>query len=78
VELTVTDNGIGMNAETKAKVFQPFFTTKPSGEGTGLGLSLSHDIVVQEHGGILDVESSVGVGTTFTIRFPLHHSESQA
>jgi two-component system, NtrC family, sensor kinase len=52
----------------KAKIFQPFFTTKPTGQGTGLGLSLAYDIVVKGHNGTLDVESTEGVGTTLIIR----------
>ena len=71
VEIRVADNGPGMAPEVRAKVFEPFFTTKPAGEGTGLGLSLSHDIVAQGHGGSLTVESAQGVGTTFTVRLPL-------
>ena len=70
VEIRVADNGTGMPAEVQAKIFQPFFTTKPTGEGTGLGLSLSHDIVVQGHGGTLAVESQSGIGTTFLITLP--------
>ncbi|WP_226930059.1 ATP-binding protein [Hymenobacter siberiensis] len=70
VEIRVTDNGTGMPPEVQQKIFQPFFTTKPTGEGTGLGLSLSHDIVVQGHGGTLTVESQPGQGTTFTISLP--------
>jgi two-component system NtrC family sensor kinase len=70
VEIWVSDNGTGMPAEVQAKIFQPFFTTKPTGEGTGLGLSLSHDIIAQGHGGTLAVESREGAGTTFTITLP--------
>ncbi|MFD1470605.1 ATP-binding protein [Hymenobacter caeli] len=70
VEIRVSDNGTGMPPEVQAKVFQPFFTTKPTGEGTGLGLSLSHDIIVQGHGGTLTVESQPGRGSTFTILLP--------
>jgi two-component system NtrC family sensor kinase len=72
VEIQVTDNGTGMPAEVQAKVFQPFFTTKPTGEGTGLGLSLSHDIIAQGHGGTLSVESREGRGTTFSVVLPLN------
>jgi signal transduction histidine kinase len=54
----------------KAKIFNPFFTTKPAGEGTGLGLSMSHDIIVKQHGGTIDVESSPGEFTEFTILLP--------
>jgi signal transduction histidine kinase len=53
------------------RIFQPFFTTKPSGEGTGLGLSLSHDIVTTGHGGTLTVESREGEGTEFVLTLPL-------
>ncbi|QJX49287.1 two-component sensor histidine kinase [Hymenobacter taeanensis] len=68
--IRVQDNGTGMSPEVQQKIFQPFFTTKPTGEGTGLGLSLSHDIITQGHGGTLAVESQAGRGSTFTISFP--------
>jgi two-component system NtrC family sensor kinase len=71
VQVEVQDNGTGIPEEVRQKIFEPFFTTKPSGEGTGLGLALSYDIVVQGHGGTLAVSSQEGVGTTFTIRLPL-------
>jgi two-component system NtrC family sensor kinase len=71
VEVQVQDNGTGMSPEVQAKVFQPFFTTKPTGEGTGLGLSLSYDIITQGHGGTLTVESEPGQGSTFTISLPV-------
>jgi two-component system NtrC family sensor kinase len=71
VQIQVTDNGTGMSEAIQSKIFQPFFTTKPTGEGTGLGLSLSHDIVVQGHGGSLTVQSAAGEGTTFAIALPL-------
>ena len=71
VEIRVTDNGTGMPAEVKAKIFQPFFTTKPTGEGTGLGLSLSHDIIAQGHNGSLTVRSKVGEGTGFVVSLPI-------
>lgn len=71
LEIQVRDNGVGMSAEVTAKVFQPFFTTKPSGEGTGLGLSLSHDIITKGHGGTLTVKSQPGQGTTFLIMLPV-------
>ncbi|MDQ3552000.1 MAG: ATP-binding protein, partial [Bacteroidota bacterium] len=66
VEIKVTDNGNGIPDAVKEKIFQPFFTTKPTGEGTGLGLSLSYDIV-KAHGGEIKVETNEGTGTTFTI-----------
>ncbi|MFD1468837.1 sensor histidine kinase [Hymenobacter caeli] len=71
VEIRVADNGTGMPAAVQAKIFQPFFTTKPTGEGTGLGLSLSHDIIAQGHGGTLGVESREGEGTEFVIFLPI-------
>lgn len=70
VEIRVTDNGPGIPNEIKEKIFQPFFTTKPTGQGTGLGLSLSYDIV-KGHGGEISVESQVGKGTTFIIILPI-------
>jgi signal transduction histidine kinase len=70
VEISVRDNGPGIPGELRERVFEPFFTTKPAGEGTGLGLSLSHDIVVQGHGGRIEVESTPGEGTAFTVWLP--------
>ena len=63
VEIAIRDNGTGIPDEVKAKMFNPFFTTKPAGEGTGLGLSLSHDIVVKQHGGTLEVTTEPGAFT---------------
>ena len=71
VEVRVKDNGIGIPDAIRGKIFQPFFTTKPTGEGTGLGLSLSYDIVIKGHGGTLEVSSVEGEGTEFVVRFPL-------
>jgi two-component system NtrC family sensor kinase len=68
--IVVSDNGIGIPDDLKRKIFQPFFTTKPTGEGTGLGLSLAYDIVVKGHTGTLTVDSTEGQGTTFTITLP--------
>ena len=70
VEIAIRDNGTGIPDEVKAKMFNPFFTTKPAGEGTGLGLSLSHDIVVKQHGGAIEVTTESGVFTEFTIVLP--------
>jgi two-component system, NtrC family, sensor kinase len=67
IMIKVKDNGTGMPESVRAKIFQPFFTTKPTGQGTGLGLSLVYDIVTKGHGGSLEVESTEGVGTTFTL-----------
>ena len=71
VEIRVRDNGPGMPAQVRERVFEPFFTTKPAGEGTGLGLSLSHDIISRGHGGTLHVESAEGAGTEFLIVLPI-------
>ncbi len=71
IVIKVKDNGMGMPESVRAKVFQPFFTTKPTGSGTGLGLSLAYDIVTKGHGGALEVESTEGVGTTFFIKLPI-------
>jgi two-component system, NtrC family, sensor kinase len=70
VEIEIRDNGTGIPDEVKAKMFNPFFTTKPAGEGTGLGLSLSHDIVVKQHGGTIEVSTEPGAFTQFTIVLP--------
>jgi signal transduction histidine kinase len=70
VEIRVRDNGIGIPAEIKDRLFQPFFTTKPPGEGTGLGLSMSYDIITQQHGGSISVDSKVGKYSEFTVRLP--------
>jgi signal transduction histidine kinase len=70
VEIRVRDNGTGIAPEIRDKLFQPFVTTKPTGEGTGLGLSIAWDIVTQQHGGIIAVESQLGEFTEFTIRLP--------
>jgi len=71
VEVCVQDNGTGIAEDVQQKIFQPFFTTKPSGEGTGLGLSLAHDIVTKGHGGTLAVESKEGQGSLFSIILPV-------
>ncbi|WP_315828660.1 GAF domain-containing protein, partial [Bradyrhizobium sp. SZCCHNG3015] len=69
-EIRIRDNGIGIPPEIKEKVFNPFFTTKPAGEGTGLGLSMSHDIIVKQHGGTIHVGSEPGVFTEFVVTLP--------
>jgi two-component system, NtrC family, sensor kinase len=70
VEIRIRDNGTGIPPEVKEKMFDPFFTTKPAGEGTGLGLSLSHDIVVKQHRGSIEVDTSPGEYTEFRIVLP--------
>jgi signal transduction histidine kinase len=74
VEISVKDNGNGIPETIKDKIFQPFFTTKPTGQGTGLGLSLAYDIVTKGHGGNLAVESTPGSGTSFVIQFPINEA----
>ena len=71
VEIIVKDNGIGIPENIKDKILQPFFTTKPTGEGTGLGLSLSYDIVVKGHGGKIVIDSKENEYTIFTIQLPI-------
>ncbi len=73
IEIGVRDNGNGIPSKIVDKIFQPFFTTKPTGEGTGLGLSLSYDIV-KAHGGEIKVETKEDLGTEFTIHLPLNGS----
>jgi len=70
VEIRIRDNGAGIPEEVKERMFNPFFTTKPAGEGTGLGLSMSHDIVVKQHGGTIDVATEPGTFTEFIITLP--------
>jgi signal transduction histidine kinase len=70
VEIRIRDNGTGIPADVKEKMFNPFFTTKPAGEGTGLGLSLSHDIIVKQHAGIIEVDTEPGLFTEFRIVLP--------
>ena len=71
VIIKVRDNGNGIPEGIRDKIMQPFFTTKPTGEGTGLGLSLSYDIVVKVHGGSIDVDTKEGQYTEFTISLSL-------
>jgi signal transduction histidine kinase len=70
VEIRIRDNGTGISAEVQEKMFNPFFTTKPAGEGTGLGLSMTHDIVVKQHGGRIEVETEPGRFTEFIVTLP--------
>jgi PAS domain S-box-containing protein len=70
VEVRIRDNGTGIALDIQEKIFNPFFTTKPAGEGTGLGLSMSHDIVVKQHGGTIEVVTEPGSFTEFIITLP--------
>ena len=76
-EIRIADTGTGMSEEIKDKIFDPFFTTKGVGKGTGLGLSICYGII-DKMGGTISVNSAVGVGTTFHIRFPASGSGPQA
>lgn len=76
VEICIRDNGIGIAPEVQRRIFEPFFTTKPTGEGTGLGLSMSYDIIVQEHQGSLEVATEPNQYTEFIIKLPKLISEN--
>ncbi|NET09283.1 MAG: response regulator [Symploca sp. SIO2B6] len=71
VFIQIEDNGIGISKDLQNKIFEPFFTTKPTGKGTGLGLAIAHQIIVEQHGGQLDVTSALGQGTTMSICLPI-------
>ena len=72
LEIRVRDNGQGIPKKVIDKIFQPFFTTKPAGQGTGLGLSLSYDIITKEHNGKIDVTTKENEYTEFIIELPVH------
>ena len=78
VQIKIRDNGAGIPPDVEAKIFNPFFTTKPAGEGTGLGLSLSYDIVVKQHRGEIDVATSIGEFAEFTVTIPRGGPSPQA
>jgi signal transduction histidine kinase len=77
-EIRITDTGPGIPEAVQEKIFDPFFTTKEVGKGTGQGLAIAHDVVVQKHGGTLTFETGAGQGTTFIIRLPLEPSMAQS
>ena len=76
IKMSITDNGSGIENAKIKRIFEPFYTTKPSGKGTGLGLSMSYGTVSQ-HNGFIDVESAPGKGTTFSLFFPLHEGPEE-
>ena len=78
VEIRIRDNGSGITPEVKEKMFNPFFTTKPPGEGTGLGLSLSYDIIVKQHAGSIEVDTRPGEFTEFRVILPRAAARSKA
>ena len=71
IEIIINDNGNGIPQSIVDKIFQPFYTTKPTGQGTGLGLSLSYDII-KAHGGEIKVNTTEGEGSEFIIQFPIN------
>ena len=77
VLIKIIDNGTGIAPEIKDKIFQPFFTTKPTGKGTGLGLSLAYDIVTTGHGGAIELDTKPGVGTAFSIYIPIRKEQDK-
>ena len=77
VEIRIRDNGTGIPPEVKEKMFNPFFTTKPAGEGTGLGLSMTHDIIVKQHGGTIDVDTEPGAFHRIYHHFAANDSRPQ-
>ncbi|NEQ96753.1 MAG: HAMP domain-containing histidine kinase, partial [Cyanothece sp. SIO2G6] len=78
VEVAIADNATGISAKVQQQIFDPFFTTKPMGKGTGMGMSISYQIVTEQHRGQLRCESTVGEGTTFLIQLPLKQPVSNA
>ena len=78
VEITIRDNGSGIPPEVREKMFNPFFTTKPPGEGTGLGLSLSYDIIVKQHAGSIEVDTEPGEFTEFKVLLPRMAADGKA
>ncbi len=70
----IEDNGLGMDEDISKHIFEPFYTTKPVGTGTGLGMSVSYFIITENHGGTIEVESAPGKGAKFTIRLPFERN----
>ena len=77
LEIRIRDNGSGITPGVKEKMFNPFFTTKPPGEGTGFGLSLSYDIIVKQHAGSIEVDTKPGEFTEFRVILPRTAARSQ-
>lgn len=73
--IKISDNGNGIKQENISRIFDPFFTTKQVGKGTGQGLAISYDIIVNKHGGQINVDSKYGIGTTFTIKIPIYNKD---
>ncbi|NEQ51799.1 MAG: HAMP domain-containing histidine kinase, partial [Leptolyngbya sp. SIO3F4] len=77
IEIAIADSGPGISDAVKARIFEPFFTTKPIGKGTGLGMSISHQIITQRHHGQLYCQSTLAQGTEFIIQIPIQQSETR-
>ena len=77
IEIAIADNGLGMPAAVQQRLFDPFFTTKPAGKGTGMGMSISFQIITEKHSGRLKCSSSPGAGTEFMIQIPLRQPECE-
>ena len=75
VSICITDNGMGMSEEVQQRIFDPFFTTKPVGKGTGMGMSISYQIIVEKHQGRIWCNSAIGQGTTFSVEIPINQSK---
>jgi signal transduction histidine kinase len=78
IEIAIADNGPGMSETVQQRIFNPFFTTKPVGKGTGMGMSISHQIITEKHGGMLKCKSSLGAGTEFVIQIPVRQPLSES
>jgi Signal transduction histidine kinase len=78
VAIRIADNGSGMTEALRQQIFEPFFSTKPVGKGAGIGLAISHEIVVEQHGGQLTCISAPGEGTEFVIEIPLKKTEQKS
>lgn len=77
VSIRIIDNGSGIPPQIQEKIFDPFFTTKPSGKGTGMGMSISYQIIVEKHGGTLECFSTAETGTEFAIRIPIEQARDR-
>ncbi|MCL5990741.1 MAG: ATP-binding protein, partial [Bacteroidetes bacterium] len=75
VYIIIQDNGRGIPQEIQSRIFDPFFTTKEVGKGTGQGLAIAHDIIVNKHNGEISIDSEIGMGTTFTLKLPIHSKQ---
>jgi signal transduction histidine kinase len=75
-EIRVQDTGTGIPEEIRSRIFDPFFTTKQAGKGTGHGLAVAHSVIVDKHGGSINLETSPGAGTTFILRLPMDQDDT--